>query len=148
MEKKTIKFYDDFGFGFQVRINNAPMVKIRGEWVLDLDHRKLQDALLRALASKHVRLTGSEVRFIRNAHEMTLVEFGEKFDVSHAAVIKWEKSGDKSTGMNWSTEKDIRLFVASKLMSKPTEFIAIYKELDEKASEDEILLKIDARKVA
>ena len=148
MEKKTVRYFDDYGFGFQVRIFNAPMVKIRGEWVLDVDQNKLQASLLKSLASKPVRLTGSEIRFIRNAFEMTSTEFGEKFDVSHAAVLKWEKSGAHRTVMTWSTEKDIRLFVASKVQSKPTEFAAVYKELEEKADESEMLVKIDGKKVA
>ena len=50
--------------------------------------------------------------------------------------------------MNWSTEKDIRLFIASRFQSKPSNFISIYKELEEKADDSEMLVKIDGRKVA
>jgi DNA-binding transcriptional regulator YiaG len=148
MEKKTVRYFDDSGFGFKVRILNAPMVKIRGEWVLDVDQNKLQRSLLSALARKPVRLTGNEIRFIRTALEMTLTEFGEKFDVSHPAVLKWEKNGDHSTEMNWSTEKDIRLFVAARTELKATDFMAVYKELEEKADDSEMLVKIDGKKVA
>lgn len=148
MEKKTIKYFDDHGFGFQVRILNAPLVKMRGEWVLDIDPNKLQRSLLRSLATKPVRLTGNEIRFIRLALEMTLAGFGQKFDVSHAAVIKWEKSGNQATGMNWSTEKDIRLFIASRIQSKAADFVAVYKELEEKADNSQMLVKIDGKKVA
>lgn len=148
MERKTLKYFDEFGFGFQVRILNAPMVKIRGEWVLDVDQNKIQKSILSALIRKPVRLTGSEIRFIRTAFEMTLAEFGQKFDVSHPAVLKWEKVGDHFTGMNWSTEKDIRLFIASRLEPKAAAFVAVYKELEEKAENSEMLVKIDGRKVA
>ena len=148
MEKKTLKYFDDFGFGFQVRIFNAPMLKVRGEWVLDVDQNKLQSSILGALARKPVRLTGKEIHFIRNAFEMTSTEFGAKFDVSHAAVLKWERAGNHRTEMNWSTEKDIRLFVASKAQSKATDFVAVYKELEEKADDSEMLVEIDGRKVA
>ncbi len=148
MEKKTVKYFDNFGFGFQVRIFNAPMLKVRGEWVLDVDQNKLQSSLLYALARKPVRLTGNEIRFIRSAFEMTSTEFGAKFDVSHAAVLKWERAGAHRTEMNWATEKDIRLFVASRGQSKATDFIAIYRELEEKADDSEMLVKIDGRKVA
>jgi len=148
MEKKTVKFFDDFGFGFQVRIFNAPLLKVRGEWVLDVDQSKLQKTLLLALASKPVRLTGNEIRFIRSFFEMTSTEFGEKFDVSHAAVLKWERAQAQRTEMNWPTEKDIRLFVASKVQPKATGFVAVYKELEEKADDSEMLVKIDGRKVA
>lgn len=149
MEKKTVKYFDDSGFGFKVRIVNAPMLKMRGEWVLDVDQQKLQSGLLDALARKPVRLTGNEIRFIRNAFEMTTTEFGKKFDVSHVAVLKWEKTGDHGTEMNWSTEKDIRLFIASRIPSGATDFLAVYKELEEKAGDsDDVLMKIDGRKVA
>lgn len=148
MEKKTLKFFDEMGFGFQVRILNAPMIKLRGEWVLDIDQKKLQRSVLWALSTKPVRLTGHEIRFIRKTLEMTLAEFGEKFDVSHPAVIKWEKAGNKSTEMNWSTEKDIRLLIASRVQSKPADFVAVYKDLEEKAENSEMLVKIDGKLVA
>ena len=138
MEKKIAKYFDDYGFGFKVRIIAAPMVKIRGEWVLDLDQQKLQKSLLAALVRKPVRLTGKEIHFIRNAFEMTSTEFGEKFDVSHAAVLKWERAGDHGTEMNWSTEKDLRLFVASRIQSKAIDFLSAYRELEERADDSKI----------
>jgi DNA-binding transcriptional regulator YiaG len=148
MEKKTVKYFDDFGFGFQVRVLNAPMLKVRGEWVLDVDQQKLQRSLLCSLASKSVRLTGSEIRYIRSFFNMTSTEFGQKFNVTHAAVLKWERAGANRTEMNWSTEKDIRLFVAARVQRKASDFIAVYKELEEKADDSEMLVKIDGRKVA
>lgn len=148
MDKKTVKHFDDYGFGFQVRILHAPLVKIRGEWILDIDPKRFQRSLLASLATKPVRLTGNEIRFIRLALEMTLSKFGQKFDVSHAAVIKWEKSGNRGTGMSWSTEKDIRLFIASRIQPKPSEFVAVYKKLEEKAENTAMLTEIDGRKAA
>lgn len=148
MEKKKVKYFDDYGFGFQVRIVNAPMLKVRGEWVLDLDASKLQQTILRALASKAVRLTGSEIRFVRHSFDMTSTAFGEKFNVSHAAVLKWEKAGQRGTGMNWSTEKDIRLFVAARVFPKASDFLAVYQELEERAEDSAMVVKIDAEEVA
>ena len=42
---------------------------------------------------------------------MTLQAFAARFGVSHVAVLKWEQRGNKPTGMTWSAEKDIRLFI-------------------------------------
>ncbi len=65
--------------------------------------------VLKSLYYKPARLTGSEVKFIRSHFEMTLQDFAKRFDVTHVAVLKWEKSKNNATVMNWETEKDIRL---------------------------------------
>ena len=148
LEKKTVRYFDDYGSGFQIRIFNAPLVKVRDEWVLAVDQNKLRTSLLESLARKPVRLTGSEIRYIRNAFEMTAMEFAEKFYVSHNTVIKWERCRVRKTGMAWPMEKDIRLFVASKLLPEPASFLAAYKELEEKADDSEMLIKIDGGKIA
>ena len=119
MNKKIQKSYVDYGFGFPVQIVGAPLVKIQGEWTLDINLEKYEKAVLFALAFKPVRLTGNEVRFIRHHFGMGLKHFGKRFgDVAHAAVIKWEKFQDGPTNMNWSTEKDIRLAIVDKIRPK------------------------------
>ncbi len=116
MRKKIQKSYIDYGCGFPVHIANAPMVKIRDEWTLDLNFEKYEKIVLSALAAKPGRLTGNEIKFIRYHFAMDLKSFGKRFgDVSHSAVIKWEKSQDRPTNMNWATEKDIRLAIVDKL---------------------------------
>ena len=125
MNKKTQKSYIDYGFGFPIQIINASLVKIRGEWVLDIDFEKYEKTVLFSLALKPARLTGNEIKFIRHHFEMVLKDFGKRFgDVAHSAVIKWEKFEDEPTNMNWATEKDIRLAVVDKLkprfFEKPT----------------------------
>ena len=80
--------------------------KIQGEWVLDLNMEKYENAVLFALSQKPARLSGNEVKFIRYHFEMDLKSFGKRFgDVAHSAVIKWEKCEDEPTNMNWATEK-------------------------------------------
>ncbi|MBF0359928.1 MAG: hypothetical protein HQK49_02900 [Oligoflexia bacterium] len=149
MERKIEKCFEDFGFGFKVKIINAPMIKIRGEWVLDINFKKLQLFLLLALAQKPARLTGNEIQFIRKYFQMTASIFGKKFDVSHAAVLKWEKTKNHNTGMTWSTEKDIRLFIISKIQPKPTYFLSVYNGLENKASNTKAIpLELDGKKVA
>ena len=149
MERKVVKFFNDPGFGFKVKILNAPMVKLRGEWVLDLDQNKLQISLLEALAHKPFRLTGNEIRFIRNYFELTLKGLGERFDISHVAVLKWEKSGNRGTDMNWPTEKDIRLFIISKIQKKPEMLLLIYRELEAVIQTTKMIpVEVDAKKVA
>jgi len=84
------------------------MVYLRGAWTPDVSYDLLQQALLGILAEKPARLSGREVRFIRLAAEMTLQEFAGRFGVTQPAVLRWERAGNQSTGMGWSTEEDIR----------------------------------------
>lgn len=147
-ETKIQRVYIDYGCGFPVKLINVPMAKVRGEWVVNINSKKLHDVVIRTLIFKPSRLTGSEIRFIRLFHEMTLKEFGHKFDVTHPAVKKWESQGDKSTGMKWSIEKDIRLFTLAQVSPKATEFLIAYHELEEKAESKLSEIKIDLAHVA
>ena len=108
--RRNQKEFVDHGFGFPVRLRNVQMVKVRGAWTPDLDYGELADAVMKALCFKPVRLTGSEVRFIRLQSQMTLQDFAARFGVTHPSVMKWEKQADEPTRMSWSTEKDLRLF--------------------------------------
>src|SRR4051812_17028063 len=129
METKVQKEFLDYGFGFPVKFINVTMVKVRGVWTPQVQYNRLAKELLHAMAFKPARLTGNEVRFIRQSFEMTLQEFGKRFDVSHVAVLKWEKSGDKMTPMGWSIEKDLRLFILAREGAKAQDVAALYEEL-------------------
>ncbi len=142
MNKKIQKSYVDYGFGFAVKIINAPLVKIQGEWVLDINFEKYEKVILLALAFKPTRLTGNEIKFIRHHFEMDLKSFGKRFgDVAHSAVIKWEKFKDKPTNMNWATEKDVRLAIAYKF--KPKTFQKTYEEFQEAVPRKAYRITID-----
>lgn len=120
------------GFGFPVVLLNVPMIKVFGQWTPKVDYNKLARSLLKAIAMKETRLTGNEVRFARQFFELTLTKFGEQFDVSHPAVMKWEKSENEPTPMSWSTEKDLRLFILDKLGLAPTKLGQTYQDLSSK----------------
>ena len=132
METKIQKRFEDTGFGFPVYLLNVPMVKVRDEWTPRINYRELSSCVLKALVEKPARLTGAEIRFIRQSLGMTVHDFGETFYVTHPAVLKWEKAGTEPTSMKWATEKDIRLFVAQQ--SKAEDRIAeIYRHLRKEA---------------
>ncbi|MCM0604918.1 MAG: hypothetical protein KA715_02405 [Xanthomonadaceae bacterium] len=147
MERKIEAVWIDEGFGFPVKIRNVPMVKVRGHWAPEINYKQLAKTVLLVLTTKPARLTGAEVRFIRTHFELTLKDFAERFDVSHPAVIKWEAAKQKATSMNWSTEKDIRLFVLSRL-GEDKSIIAVYKQLEVPASAKAVAVDFDAKKVA
>lgn len=148
METKIQKEFIDTGFGFPIRLINVPMVKVRGLWTPKLDYNELTQVVLRAMAHKGSRLTGAEIKFIRTHFEMTLQEFANRFCVTHVAVLKWERAKNQSTTMTWSTEKDIRLFVLSKITVKSQEFVDLYDELEELPSGSTGPIHLDARKLA
>lgn len=149
MQKEKIqKIYVDRGFGFNVRLFNVPMIKIRGSWTPKIDCNLLADRVLDILCSKSARLTGSEIHFIRLHFGMTLQQFAARFSVSHVAVIKWEKMNDHATCMNWATEKDLRLFVHASINPKPAKLMALYKDLEFKKNGDDSVLSLDLDSLA
>ena len=146
MKNKIQKVYRDHGFGFPVTLLHVPMTEVRGEWVPSVNQRELQEMVIEALVLKPSRLIGSEVHFIRLFSEMTLVQFAERFDVSHPAVLKWEGAEKYATGMNWTTEKDLRLFALTKLSPSAKKFVVVYEKLAEVASNKVQAIKIDCEK--
>ncbi len=140
--------FTDTGFGFKVRLVNVPMIKIRGIWTPNINYNELAKTVLLALCHKPARLTGSEVRFIRQQLGLTLQDFADRFCVTHVAVIKWEKTKNKPTTMIWTTEKDLRLFILSKFNSKSFEIVKLYNELEKKRSEKISQVEVDAKKMA
>ena len=149
MEKKIKRTHIDHGFGFPVKLLNVPMIEVRGEWTPAINYSLLTEVVLRELCVKDARLTGSEVKFVRQHFEMTLQEFAKRFGVTHPGVLKWEAARNKPTGMNWATEKDIRIFALLKLKSKSSEVVELYNMLEEvmKGRRTEAV-EVDARKVA
>lgn len=148
MQTKTQKKYVDESLGFQVVLLNAPMLKVRGEWALHVNYNEYQRVVLKLLAHKPSRLTGSEVSFIRKYFEMTARSFADRFSVKHTAVLKWEKQYDKATNMTWSTEKDIRLFILDELEKKATALRELYHFLQEVAQGPSKPLVVDGDDLA
>ena len=76
--KKIEKSYVDYGFGFPVQICNAPLSKIRGRWVLDVDFEKYERTVLLALTSKPARLSGHEIKFYTSSFRNGLKSLWKK----------------------------------------------------------------------
>lgn len=114
------------GFGIPIKLINAPMKKLLGKWVLDIDLNKLQAVVLQILIHKPTLLSGEELKFIRKSLNMTTTEFGKLFGVSHVAVVKWE-NGDTHT--NPPMETCIRLHMLNYLHAEDKEFRNLYNTL-------------------
>lgn len=148
MKRKIQKVFIDHGFGFRVKLLNVPMIKVRDVWTPDINYNHLARTVLEALCWKPASLTGNEIKFIRQYFEMTLSEFAGRFYVTHAGVIKWEKSKNRPTGMTWTTEKDIRLFALSRLESEPRKIAKLYGALERSPLKVSHPMEVDAKKIA
>lgn len=152
MERKIQERYVDHGFGFPVTLLNVPMVKIRDQWTPDINYKKLQYAVLSALAHKPARLTGAEIRFIRHAFEMPVQAFAEVFACNPQAIMEWEEAGEASTQMDWATEKDIRLFIVDHLdwpeEKLGIEMLTLYRELRKELTPKLIPIEQDCQAIA
>lgn len=148
MKKKIQKIYQDHGFGFPVTLLNVPMIEVRGEWVPNINQKELQEKVIEALVLKPSRLSGDEVKFIRLFSKMTLEQFAERFDITHPAVLKWQRSKNHPTGMNWTTEKDMRLFALSLLEPKAKKFLVVYEQLTQVAVTKPESIRIDLEKIS
>lgn len=106
---KVVKSHTFRGYGFPVAVSNAPMVRIGGEWTLDVDLHELERAIAHTLLVVPWPLRGAEVHFIRAYLRLTMEGLARVLGVSHAAVVKWEKRAGKPAGMKWGNEALLRL---------------------------------------
>ena len=148
MEKKRQAQYVDHGFGFPIVLEGIELVKVRGHWTPNVNYNELAKQVLLELAQLRGRLTGDQIRFIRHYFEMTLGKFAERCNVTHPAVLKWERAGPKPTGMNWCTEKDIRLFITTELEGTGKALLALYHRLETATPARAAKVKVDAQKLA
>ena len=117
------------GAGYAVVLHNVPMIQVGREWVLNVNPVLVDRLIFQEIPYQPSRLTGNQVRFVRDFTGLTLKAFAGRFGVSHAAVKKWENTGDAPTNMSWSTEKDIRLFVLAYGDADAETFRACYEDL-------------------
>ncbi len=148
MTLKTFSQYIDYGFGFPIILRAVPMVKLRGAWTPNLNYNHLAIEVLKALSSLQGRLSGNQVKFIRHQTKMTLQQFAKRLGVTHPAVLKWEKSGDQQTGMSWSTEKDIRLYIVKSLSGTDKQLSDLYSKLELVAPQVVPRIKLNVEKIA
>lgn len=146
MKDKKTETFVFHGLGFPITLINAPLRKILGEWVVDIDMDELQSVVLRALVCKQTRLTKDELRFMRKSLLMTTTEFGKILGVSHVAVLRWENGQRK---ISPAIELFIRLYILNHLDVKDKEFRNLYnlitlEKLSNAKAEKKSSLEVDA----
>lgn len=119
MEKKIQERFIYDGLGFPVELRNVEMFKIDGQWTPRINVKKVAENVLKEFPLQKTRLTGDQVKFIREYLRMSYRIFASKVvHQSHAAVSKWEKYGDKPTNMDAATEVVLRLYVFYEIAAK------------------------------
>jgi len=147
-DRKPRKSFDYYGTGFKIRIENLDMIKVFGEWTPEIDYQEIDNLVFEALATKPARLTGHEIQFIRLHSEMTLIDFGKHFDMSHTSIAKWEKQGDDTPNMNLIMEKEIRMFILNEIKTRPAKFIEFWREMiQRKMKNSSPAIKVDAKEL-
>lgn len=145
--KKKIKKVIYNGLGFPIKLVNVSMVKVLGDWAMDIDWTELQLVVLKNLTSKPTRLAKQELKFIRQFFELTTTEFGKLFGVGHTAVVQWE-SGKRNVSP--CIELCIRLYAMDKLQVGDKEFRNFYNQFDieqiaKKSVKSAPIIEVDAK---
>lgn len=117
------------GFGFPIILQNVPMVEVRGIWTPHLQWNKLEKIVLLLLAQQHYELTGYQIRFIRHCMQLNQRDFAKLFGVTHAAVVKWERSANTPVRMHLMTQTAIRLCVLDELLKDDSQFRDNYRSI-------------------
>lgn len=121
-KQKMLKRVEFKALGFPIILRNVPQLKMRGEWVMDIDYNALQKTVLILLCHKQKPLTGNEIAFIRAYFSLSAAEFGTEFGVSGEAVQKWEKSGNRYSKIEPAIDLCIRFLAFEKLHCKEKSF--------------------------
>lgn len=136
MKTKIEKKFIYEGFGFPVELTNVNMVFIDKKWSPKIDIRKIANTVIKELPFQTERLTGNQVKFIRDYFEYSLRDFADEVNESHTAVAKWEKHFDKATKMDINIEIRLRLLILEKVAIKTAKdrknFYMQYKEISNK----------------
>ena len=134
---KTQKNFLYEGLGFPVILGDVAMVNVFGEWEAHINVEKVAKMAFSMLPHKPSKFTGNEIYFIRTHLKLNRREFGELFKVSHTAVSKWEKSGNKASSISAGNELMLRLHILDQLAPSGAKFYNSYKEISESVYDEE-----------
>lgn len=131
MKRKVVKSFVYQGLGFPVILNHVPVIEVRGVWTPDVDLNLLQKVVLLGLAHQRSDLTGNQIRFIRTWLSFNQSDFGRLLGVTHPAVVKWEKRGNRPARITVTTQRALRMMVIDRLLRKDEEFRQAFRIISE-----------------
>lgn len=113
-----MKIYTYEGLGFPIELHNVEMILVNEEYVPKIDVRAVADQAIKDLVLQKTKLTGDQIKFIRNYFSHSLRDFSKIVNESHAAVKKWESFKNHTTNMDPNIEVRIRLYIYDKTCVK------------------------------
>lgn len=118
MTKKIIPSYKYEGLGFPIELHNVEMILIKGEYAPKINIQLIADKAIKNLILQKNKLTGNQIKFIRNYFSLSLRQFSVIVNESHTAIRKWENFQNSSTNMDPNIEKTIRVYIYDKIFIK------------------------------
>lgn len=141
--------FTTYALGFPIIILN-PKIKVRaGQKTLDINYDILAKIAFPAIIHKNGRLTGGEIKFIRNFLGINQTEFAREMGLAdHSPVSRWEKASEEVTKMDLHTEFAIRIKAARLAKLRVTNaLLGIFDKLKESEGAG-ALIELDANQVA
>jgi len=129
--RKIIHDYVYHGALIPVVISKVSLIPYHDDWIPEIDDMEVLRLTAKAVATKDSRLTGNEVRFLRQWIMLNMADFASAFGYTAPAIHKWEKRAEKPAGMMWSAETQLRLLVLDKLGVSPAAFRKAFRALQQ-----------------
>jgi DNA-binding transcriptional regulator YiaG len=118
MNTKVKKTYIYEGLGFPIELHNVEINQIRGEFIPKINIEAIADDAIKDLIWQKTKLSGNQIKFVRNYFSHSLRQFANIVNESHVAVKKWETFKNKPTTMDPNIEKTIRVYIYEKVCIK------------------------------
>jgi DNA-binding transcriptional regulator YiaG len=131
------KNFEYFGAGVPAVISYVTFESFGSDWIPLLDYEAVEEFLARKVATKVTRLTGDDVRFLRQWLEISMADLAGHFGYTAPAVHKWQQRRSRAAGMHWTAETQLRLLVLDKLGVTPTAFRSAFRSLAKQLPEAE-----------
>ncbi|MBF0314906.1 MAG: hypothetical protein HQK50_11725 [Oligoflexia bacterium] len=138
MKTTTIKNFA--GLEYLV-IKNVPIRHTAAGDVLAVKRGFLEELAAKYILENKLPLRGKEVKLLRSARHLSMVEFGKQLGVTHNAVMNWEHEGSRR--LLPVNELAVRLFFLSEFnldFPKSFEDVKCYADLPKK----KVILKVAA----
>lgn len=93
-KNKNLKEYKTGILGFKIKLLNVPVIEVDGESVVDVDFEVLAEQIFFDLLREPIRLTGSQVRFMRKHLGLRQEDMKELLGIEQGNFSRLEAKGE------------------------------------------------------
>ena len=126
---KQVKDFEYHGAGIPVIISQVMLRPFCDDWIPMVDDAAVHRILAKEVCTKPSRLSGSDVRFLRQWLKLSMADLADHFGYTAPAVHKWEQRRDLTANMHWSAESQLRLLVLDQLNLRADTFRVAVRNL-------------------